>query len=142
MIDNTMQLRREITAERSALAENIAALEHKARELTDWRMQVRKRPLASVGVALAAGVALALLGARRRDRRIRHLPAATTVEGNGNGAGEYVAEKSLLSNPIVARVVGALVAVAAGKAVELLAEAVPGFTEHLEKEEAEPTVPA
>lgn len=142
MIDNTMQLRREITAERSALAENIAALEHKARELTDWRMQVRKRPLASVGVALAAGVALALLVPRRRGRRIRHLPAATTVEGNGNGAGEYVAEKSLLSNPIVARVVGALVAVAAGKAVELLAEAVPGFTEHLEKEEAEPTVPA
>ena len=35
MITDTAELRREINEERSALAENIAALELKARELTD-----------------------------------------------------------------------------------------------------------
>lgn len=134
MITDTAELRREINEERSALAENISALELKAHELTDWRAQVRHHPLASLGMALAGGVALALLVPPRRGRRADRAPVAGEGNGNGNGAGQYIPEPSLLSHPIVARVVGALAAVAAAKAVEMLSDAVPGFTEHLDKE--------
>ena len=133
MITDTAELRREINEERSALAENISALERKAHELTDWRAQVRHHPLASMGMALAGGVALALLVPPRRGRRADRAPV--TGEGNGNGAGQYIPEPSLLSHPIVARIVGALAAVAAAKAVEMLSDTVPGFTEHLDEEE-------
>lgn len=134
MITDTAELRREINEERSALAENISALELKAHELTDWRAQVRHHPLASLGMALAGGVALALLVPPRRGRRADRAPVAGEGNGNGNGAGQYIPEPSLLSHPIVARVVGALAAVAAAKAVEMLSDTVPGFTEHLDKE--------
>lgn len=152
MIENTLQLRSEINAERSALAENLHELELKARALTDWRAQVNRHPLAMVGVALAGGVALAMLVPPRRRlkmraRRAELQPIAGDGNSFGNGVGNGVGngnanrvagampEPSFLSNPIVARVVGALVAVAAAKAVEMLSDTIPGFSEQLEQDE-------
>lgn len=117
MITDTERLEREIALEKVALTENLAALAVKARELADWRWQVQQRPLASVGMALAGGVVLAILTRRR-------LPGARrrTESGDDRAAGP-----SLLEHPIVERFVAALVVVAAEKAVEVLSEILPGL---------------
>ena len=117
MITDTERLEREIALEKVALTENLAALEVKTRELTDWRWQVRQRPLASVGVALAGGVVLAMLTARRAPRA-RRRPEA----GDDRAAGP-----SMLQHPIVERLVGALAVIAAEKAVEVLSDMLPGL---------------
>ena len=68
MNDEMARIQNEIDAEKAELAGNLSELEDKAREVTDWRVQVGKHPLESVGVALAAGVAVAMMtkrGARR-----------------------------------------------------------------------------
>ena len=115
MITDTKRLRREIALEKAALSENLETLEDKARELTDWRRQVRKRPLEAVGVALASGVVLAVIAGRRRPGARRR---PDTGEDGGPG--------SLLAHPIVDRLVAALAVVAAEKALELLGEIMPG----------------
>lgn len=124
MNDEMARIQNEIDAEKAELADNLSELEDKAREVTDWRVQVRKRPLESVGVAVAAGVAIALL-TRRGGRR-----AAAPHDANGNGS----APAGAWSHPVVDRVLGALVAVAATKAVELLSESLPELAEHLKHE--------
>lgn len=125
MITDTERLEREIALEKVALTENLAALEVKTRELTDWRWQVRQRPLASVGVALAGGVVLAMLTTRRAPRARRRSEA-----GDDRAAGP-----SMLEHPIVERLVAALAVVAAEKAVEVLSEILPGLPAAMAKEE-------
>ena len=122
MKSESARLEREIALEKIALVENLAALEVKTREITDWRWQVRQRPLASVGVALAGGAVLAMLTGRRgpraghaRDDGARGAPAA-----------------SLMSHPLVERLLTALVIVAAEKAAETLGEMLPGLTQAMD----------
>lgn len=115
----TAQLRREIEAERSALADNLHELEIRARELTDWRAQVRKHPVASVGVALAGGLAIGMYAGRRR-RRVTHEPVAGNGGGNGNGATRPSTTWAMMSHPIVVRAAETIIAIAAGKAVQML----------------------
>ncbi len=115
MIAETKRLKREIALEKAALSENLETLEDKARELTDWRRQVRKRPLEAVGVALATGVVLAVVVGRRR-------PGARRRPDTGDDLGA----PSLLAHPIIDRLVAALAVVAAEKALEMLSEIMPG----------------
>ncbi len=136
MTDDIAQIQQEIDSEKAALANNLSELEVKAREVTDWRVQVRKHPLGSVGVALAAGVAVAML-ARKGTPRVH-----TPHDGNGNGNGAAPSGASPWSHPVVDRVVNALVAVAAAKAVEMISESLPDFAEHLKAEPATPTAAA
>ena len=133
MIDETAQLQREIDAEKAALADNLSTLEAKARGITDWRAQVGKHPLASVGVALAAGAAIALMTQRRRIVVVhRNEPPADGTTTTTTPA------DSFMSLPVVDRVVGALVAVAAAKAVDVLSDMIPGFGGHITKTEPAP----
>lgn len=118
MTSETERLEREIALERVELAENLAALEVRARELTDWRWQVRHRPLAAVGVAMAGGVLLAAMTGPRAPRGRRGPDA-----GDDRAVGP-----SLLSHPIIARLVAALAVVAAERAAETLGELIPGLT--------------
>ena len=128
----TAHLQRELDAEKAALAENLSALEAKARGITDWRAHVGKHPLAAVGVALVGGMALAML-TRRRPIVIVHRGAPRT-----DGAAPASTAESLMSNPVVGRVVEALVAVAAAKAVDVLSDMIPGFSGHVATEEPAP----
>ena len=115
MIAETKRLKREIALEKAALSENLETLEERARELTNWRRQVRKRPLEAVGVALATGVVLAVVAGRRRPG-VRRRP----------DTGEDGGSPSLLAHPIIDRLVAALAVVAAEKALEMLSEMMPG----------------
>ena len=127
MTDEIARIQHEIDSEKAALASNLSALEDKAREVTDWRVQVRKHPLGSVGVAIAAGVAVAVLTKRGGLPR-----SSAPHDGNGNGAAPSGA--TAWSHPVVDRVINALVAVAAAKAVELISESLPEFAEQLKQQ--------
>jgi hypothetical protein len=136
MKEETALLQREIEAEKASLADNLSALEAKARGLTDWRAQVRKHPLASIGVALAAGAAISVL-AQRRTIVVVHRP-----HPDGDATPQPASPPShlehLMANPVVERVVGALVAVAAAKAVDVLSDMMPEFGRHIAKDDAPP----
>ncbi|MBI3504395.1 MAG: hypothetical protein HY059_06100 [Proteobacteria bacterium] len=116
MTRETARLEREIEEEKSALAANLHELEAKARALTDWRHQVRRHPLASVGVALAGGVALALIaGGGNRGAR------ADQAAGPSNGDGD-APHQSLLSHPLLKELVATFATVAATRAFDLFAD--------------------
>jgi hypothetical protein len=102
----TARIEREIASEEAALRVNLAALEDKARALTDWRRQVGNRPMASVGIAFAGGVLLAALAGTRRN--------APRADGDTEEA------PSVLTHPLVDRFVAAFAAVAAERAIDAL----------------------
>lgn len=126
MNDDIARIQQEIDSEKAALASNLSELEVKAKDVTDWRVQVRKHPLGSVGVALAAGVAVAVLTKQGGPRR-SHAPH----DGNGNG---NAPSGAAWSHPVVDRVINALIAVAAAKAVEMISETLPEFADHLKQQ--------
>lgn len=113
MTTDIARLEREIAAERAELLANLALLEDRARALTDWRRQVRKRPLAAVGAAAAGGLLLAML----TDRRPRS--AAVTATDGTDGAGATNGAHAR-SHPIIDRIVSALAVVAAERAFAAL----------------------
>ncbi len=114
MTTDIARLEREIAAERAELLANLALLEDRARALTDWRRQVRKRPLAAVGAAAAGGLLLALL----TDRRPRS--AAVTATDGTDGAAATDGRAGSRSHPIIDRLVSALAVVAAERAFAAL----------------------
>jgi hypothetical protein len=133
MTDETKDLQRALEAEKHALANNLTELADRARDLTDWRTQVRARPLPAIGLGLGAGFLLAVL----MDRRPARVRSRAATAGVGPGAGRF-ADGDLVpapAHPTVDRIVNALVGVAMTKALEVIAEVVPSFTEHLEDEE-------
>ncbi len=126
MTRKTAQLEREIEEEKSALTENLSELEARARALADWRLQVRRRPLASVGAALAGGFALAMISAGHRARGVSNGRSAD--DGIANGDGDGARHSSILSHPIVEQFVATLATVAAARAVDLIGEMVTAPT--------------
>jgi len=122
------RLERDIAREKETLADNLTALEVRARELTDWRWQTRQRPLAAVGVALLGGLALAMVAGPRRPRVRRHA-------ANGDDA----TEPSLPTHPIVDRFVAALAVVAVEKAVAVLGKMMPELQDVLATEPVGPS---
>ncbi len=118
MTTDIARLEREIAAERADLLANLALLEDRARALTDWRRQVRKQPLAAVGVAAAGGLLLALLSGGRR----RTAPSQAT-DGSDD------ARERPRPHPIIDRIVAALAVVAAERAFAALGIVMPSLAD-------------
>lgn len=118
MTTDIARLEREIAAERADLLANLALLEDRARELTDWRRQVRHRPFAAVGAAAAGGLLLAMM----IDGRSR---SAGSQETDGNDD----ARARPRSHPIIDRIVSALAIVAAERAFAALGVAMPSLAD-------------
>jgi hypothetical protein len=126
MIVHADELEREIAAEQEALGENLAELEHQAKELVDWRAYVRKNPLAMMGVAFGGGVLLAAMAGSRKSRSERE----RAHESNGD------------DEPSTARDTwevfkGALLGAAAAELTSYVAELLPDFHEHLDEQRRE-----
>jgi hypothetical protein len=128
MIIHADELEREIAAEQDALGENLAELEHQAKELVDWRAYVRKNPLAMMGVAFGGGMLLASMAGPGRS----HSGARPGRGHESNGDEE----------PTTARDAweifkGALLGAAAAEVTSYVAELLPDFREHLDEQRRE-----
>ena len=68
MDSQSEQIIKHIEDRREKLGENLAELEQKVREVTDWRTYYNRNPFVMLGAALAGGVLLSawLLPGRRR----------------------------------------------------------------------------
>jgi len=122
MDENPEQLQRTIAAKHEELNRNLDALDTKAKELTDWRAQFEQRPLVVLGAAFAGGVVVAALlggGRSRRSNAAEYRPAHQPMSTSHPEDGTWH------------RMRGALGVVAAGAAMELLNNALPGLKERL-----------
>ncbi|MHB8837816.1 MAG: hypothetical protein ACYC7F_02560 [Gemmatimonadaceae bacterium] len=126
MTTDIARFEQEIAVERAALLANLALLEDRARALTDWRQQVRKRPLQAVGVAAAGGVLLALMAGRRRSP----VSAAPAPDGAD--------EARPRPHPIVDRIVSALAVVAAERVFAALGTAFPSLADTGDRKQPSP----
>jgi hypothetical protein len=112
MTTHAARFEREIAEERTALLANLAILEDRARAFTDWRRQVRQRPMTAVGVALAGGLLLAAVS-KRRPRR-----GASIADDDDM----HAPARSL---PLLDRVVTALAVIAAERVMDVLGDMLP-----------------
>ena len=143
MGENTSQIEREIRAERTELGRNLRELETKARTITDWRTHHRNNPGLFMGLAFSGGLVLGLLTTPSRrsgtrdfesyeepfdappaPRRRLHVPRVVTETRDLAGRQFGQTWEHIAS---------ALLGVASAKAVELVAEMVPGFRDHYER---------
>ena len=111
-------LQRRIEASHEALDQNLAALEVKAKEIVDWRVQFERHPLAVLGAAFGGGLLLAATLGGGRGRRPRQSSGATMAPSpsrESSNSGQWD------------RLRGALGAVAAKVALDVLHEAAPSF---------------
>ena len=143
MGENTSQIEREIRAERTELGRNLRELETKARDIADWRTHHRNHPGLFLGLAFSGGVLLGLLATPSRrpttayaddvDHDLFDSPAPPrrqfrvprVVAETGNLAGRQLGQTW-------EHIASALLGVASAKAVELVAEVIPGFRDHYE----------
>ncbi len=120
MNETAAELKRTIVASHEALEHNLAALETKAKELGDWRVQFDKRPLAVLGLAFAGGLlAAAVLGGSRSRREAAGARRPEPEPRSRKASGSWD------------RLQGALGAVASAAALDLLHETVPGLKQRL-----------
>lgn len=124
---NTDQIEREIRAERDELGRNLEDLELKAKELTNWKVHYRNHPGVFLGAAAGMGV---LLGA---------------VMAPANGRAPLGPRLRLHGSPKVAQLVStwelvsdALLGLATAKAIDAIAEYLPGFKDEYERQSTRP----
>ena len=128
MTSQTAELERQIEKEQDALVENLTELEQQAKELVDWRVQVRKHPRAMLGAALGGGLLVALLAGSSRPRNGGRAARRRDPEGDGEPSAGHDAWEMLK---------GALVTAAATQVTNYVVELLPDFREHLEAERKE-----
>ena len=137
MAERSDQITRKIEQTRGELGANLNELEHKVRDVTDWRKQVQKSPLTMIGIAFGGGVLLArVLGGSSRGRRHYRLRDARD-NGEVSSSGDAAGTKHQLNRAADTwdNIKGALIGVAAGKVQDFLRDAVPGFHEEYSKVE-------
>ena len=142
MGENPSQIEREIRQERSELDRNLKALEHKTREITDWRTHHRNHPGVFLGLAFGAGMILGLAAVPRAhrpsanawpERDTSHDPLrpmgalATSAAGTRAMARRQIAETW-------EHVADALLRVASLRLVEFVSEFVPGFRDQFDRQ--------
>jgi len=147
--EDTNQIEQDIRERRSELGRNLTELEDKARQLADWRTYFRDHPKVFLGAAIGAGVALALTTvpkARKATPAFESDDAEAMPERDSthdvyrfNGAQPAAAS----SNRTVARVrhevtdtwhhiANGLLALASAKAIQVIGDLVPGFSDYVE----------
>lgn len=116
METNPQEIERELSQERTALGQNVAELEHRAKDAVDWRKQFDKSPGLLLGLAFGGGLLLAGLGSSSSSSDDT---PRDTVRPSRASAG-------------LERIAAALIAAGATRAVRYLGERVPGFRDEIE----------
>lgn len=133
MGESTGQIERDIAAERHELGRNLQLLENKARSLTDWRTHFRNHPYALMAVALGGGALLGVLtnGMRRLEapelEEERFLDLEDTGYSHPSAWAVSAARARRQFGDTWDHIAEALLAVASAKAIQFVAEKVPGF---------------
>jgi hypothetical protein len=130
MIVHADDLEREIAAEQEALGENLAELEHRAKDLVDWRALVRKRPGAMIGIAFGGALLVAAMGGSRRSRSGARTMRERHHESNGDGDASAARDAWAMFK-------GAVVGAATTRVTSYVAGLLPGSHEHLEEQRRE-----
>ena len=131
MGENPAEIEHDIELRRERLSRNIKDLQQRVGDMKDWRKQFEKRPLAFIGAAFGAGLAVALL-----------IPNANGGSHRGwseAGSEGRVVRGSVATNRVLQAwedIKGALAGVAVARFAELLSEAIPGFDREYRKSEA------
>jgi len=151
--EDTRAIEREILVEREELSGNLRELESHARQFTDWRTHYRKHTGAALAVSFGAGVLLGLMvpapahhASRFVDTREHFEPGWETDESprprrtremgtaamrglknltQSSRAGQQIADTA-------ASIFSALVGVASQKAIDAVAQFVPGFRDEFQ----------
>lgn len=137
MGESTYEIEQEIGAARYQLNQNVQQLENKTRALTDWRTQYRRHPMAILGLTFGGALILGLAGRSRRP------PVSTYIEAERERERERDYREPMRSfyspttervrhhvSDTFERIADALLGVATAKAVEFVAQRVPGFRDH------------
>jgi hypothetical protein len=136
MGESTSQIERDIVAERNELGRNLQLLENKARSLTDWRTHFHNHPYALMAVALGGGALLGVLtnGMRRFEaapelEEERFLEPEDTRYSTPSAFATSAARARQTFGDTWDHIAEALLAVASAKAIQFVAQKVPGFRE-------------
>ena len=131
-MDETVdQIEAHIDQTRQRLGSNLQELERRVDAATDWREQFRARPYVAMGLALAGGVAMATVVARRsRGHSFSPSRAATSAAPSRHGTDAR--EQALEAWDTIK---GALISVATTRVKDYVAELIPGFEEHVQRAE-------
>jgi hypothetical protein len=148
--DNTRDIEREIYEEREELGDSLRSLRHQARSYTDWRRQYQDHTGGALALAFTGGIVLGLLTARSReesaelrDRDLfetedvpRHLVdgpeqrrSLFTIRGLKDFQDTHAGRQ--LSDTLYG-VLDVLIGVASAKAIQMVADLVPGFRDEYE----------
>ena len=135
MGEDPVEIEHEIELRRDRLSRNIKDLQQRVGDMTDWRKQFEKRPLAFLGAAFGAGLAISWLIPNGNGRSHGGW-ADNRREGRSEGR---AVRQSVVTNQVLEAwedIKGALVGVAVARFAELLSEAIPGFDREYRKSEA------
>lgn len=125
MISNTGELEREIAMEQEALGGNLAELEHQAKDLVDWRAHVRRKPLATIGVAFGAGLLAAAMGGVSSSRSGPRPGRQREFHGDADPSAARDAWEVFT---------GALVGAAMARVTSHVSKLLPDFGEHVDEQ--------
>jgi len=124
----THQIETNIEKSRDELGANLNELEHRVKQLGDWRHHFSQHPLMLVGAAFGGGVLLAsMLGPGRQTRLASSAQFPRGFNGNAEGRSEHPVRPQVTTAWDHMR--DALLGVAATRVTEFLGELVPGFAE-------------
>jgi len=138
--EDTNQIEREIRERRAGLGRNLDELQDKARDLADWRTHYRGHTNTFLGAAFGAGLLIGL-AALRTERRVNWL---TDRDRETSPEPEYLRPRRLTQGQgTVARaarqlgetwdqIADGLVRTAGAKALQVVADMVPGFSDQFE----------
>jgi hypothetical protein len=139
--EDTNRIEQEIRERRAGLGRNLDELQDKARDLADWRTHYRGHTGAFLGVALGAGflLALAAIPSRQLNRREAALRDVTHDPNYVDALRRYNQSQDLGTVARAARQLGhtwdeitdGLVRTASAKALQVVAEIVPGFSDQI-----------
>ena len=128
MDQTTHQIESNIERTRDELGANLFELEHKVKQLGDWRHHFSNHPLLLIGAAFGGGVLIAsMLGPGRGTRLASSVQLTPRFNGSSEGRPEHPPGPQVTNAWDHMR--DALIGVAATRVTEFLGELVPGFAE-------------